>query len=218
MNYLSLIFVAASLVACNEPNAQNIQSNTKIQIQMSENAKKATFGAGCFWCVEAIFQELKGVEDVVPGYAGGHIKNPSYKEVCSGSTGHAEVAQITYNPDVITFDELLEVFWAVHDPTTLNRQGNDIGTQYRSVVFYHDEEQKNLAEKYKAELNASGAWDNPVVTEITEINNYTQAEDYHNDYYSQNPEESYCRYVIQPKVEKFRKVFKDKLNTKQNVN
>lgn len=218
MKYLFSLLVSVALLACSQPNAQTNYTNPEIQDQMNENYKMATLGAGCFWCVEAIFQELKGVINVVPGYAGGATKTTTYKEVCGGNTGHAEVAQITYDPNKITFDELLEVFWSVHDPTTLNRQGNDVGTQYRSVIFYHDDEQKNLAEKYKRELEASGSWDNPIVTEISALNNYSQAENYHNDYYSLNSEESYCRFVIQPKLEKFRKVFKDKLSTENKAN
>ena len=171
----------------------------------------ATFGAGCFWCVEAVFTELEGVKTVISGYTGGHVENPTYKAVCEGTTGHAEVAQITYDPNVIKFDELLEVFWQTHDPTTLNRQGNDVGTQYRSAVYYHNDYQKQVAEGYKARLNESGAWDNPVVTEVTELGVFYAAEDYHQEYYANNPNQGYCRYVIQPKVEKFRKVFKDKL-------
>lgn len=170
-----------------------------------------TLGAGCFWCVEAVFTELAGVKSVVSGYCNGEVKNPTYKEVCTGNTGHAEVAQITYDPSVITFDELLEVFWQTHDPTTLNQQGADRGTQYRSGVYYHTEYQRDVATAYKAKLDASGAWDNPIVTEIEPIENYSAAENYHQEYFANNPEQGYCRYVIQPKVEKFRKVFKDKL-------
>ena len=171
----------------------------------------ATFGAGCFWCVEAVFQNMEGVEKVVSGYSGGQVKNPSYKEVCMGTTGHAEVCQITYDPKKVTFDELLEVFWKTHDPTTLNRQGNDVGTQYRSAVFYHNEEQKQKAEKYKAELDKSGAFDNPIVTEIVPYSVFYAAENYHQDYYNLNGSEPYCQFVVKPKVEKFKKVFKDKV-------
>lgn len=171
----------------------------------------ATFGNGCFWCTEAIFQELKGVSKAVSGYMGGEVKNPTYKEVCSGTTGHAEVLQITYDPSVISFDELLEVFWKTHDPTTLNRQGNDVGTQYRSAVFYHNEEQKNLATQYKTKLDASSAWSDPIVTEITEASTFYPAEDYHQEYFNLNGSQPYCNFVIRPKVEKFREVFGDKL-------
>jgi peptide-methionine (S)-S-oxide reductase len=171
----------------------------------------ATFGSGCFWCTEAIFERLNGVVKVESGYSGGKVENPTYEEVCTGTTGHAEVTQITYDPSIISFDELLEVFWKTHDPTTLNRQGNDVGTQYRSVIFYHNEEQKELAEKYKAELDKSGVWDNPIVTEISPFTNFYSAEKYHQDYYNNNPNQGYCTFVITPKVEKFEKVFKDKL-------
>ena len=171
----------------------------------------ATFGAGCFWCVEAVYQNMEGVEKVVSGYSGGFVKNPAYKEVCMGTTGHAEVCQVHYNPQKVTFDELLEVFWQTHDPTTLNRQGNDIGTQYRSAIFYHNGEQKQKAEKYKAELDKSGAFDRPIVTEVIAYTNFYPAEDYHQNYYNQNGSEPYCKFVVKPKVEKFKKVFKDKV-------
>ena len=170
-----------------------------------------TLGAGCFWCVEAVFQDLDGVLSVTSGYMGGQIKNPTYKEVCTGQTGHAEVAQIIYDPSKITFPELLEVFWQTHDPTTLNRQGADVGTQYRSAIFYHSEAQRAEAERYKKELNASGAWDRPIVTEITKAEVFYPAEDYHQNYFNQNGEAAYCQFVIRPKVDKFKKVFADKL-------
>ncbi len=171
----------------------------------------ATFAAGCFWCVEAVFQELNGVESVLPGYMGGNTKNPTYKEVCTGETNHAEVCQIVYNPDIISYEELLEVFWQVHNPTTLNRQGADVGTQYRSAIFYHNTNQQVVAERLKKALNESGAWDNPVVTEIVAATTFYPAEDYHNDYFKNNPQNNYCAYVIKPKVEKFKKVFQNKL-------
>lgn len=171
----------------------------------------ATFGNGCFWCTEAIFQDLKGVSKVASGYMGGETKDPTYKEVCSGTTGHAEVLQITYDPLAISFDELLEVFWKTHDPTTLNRQGNDVGTQYRSVVFYHSEEQRKLASDYMTRLDTSGAWSDPIVTEISPVDTFYPAEDYHQEYFNQNGSQPYCSFVIRPKVEKFRKVFADKL-------
>lgn len=171
----------------------------------------ATFAAGCFWCVEAVFQELKGVQSVTSGYIGGKIKNPSYREVCSGLTGHAEACQIVFDPSVISYDELLEAFWAAHDPTTLNRQGADQGTQYRSAIFYHNEQQKLLAESYKKKLNDEKAFSNPVVTEITAASVFYKAEDYHQNYFNDNGNAPYCTLVIEPKLEKFRKVFKDKL-------
>lgn len=181
---------------------------TKPQIDSYDTA---TFGAGCFWCVEAIFQSLRGVVSVKPGYSGGTVKNPSYREVCTGTTGHAEVTQILYDPELISFSELLEVFWKTHDPTTLNRQGADVGTQYRSAIFYHNEKQKKEAEFYKNKLDNEKVFDAPIVTEISPFEEFYSAEEYHNDYFLNNPNEGYCRIVIQPKVEKFRKVFKDKL-------
>jgi len=171
----------------------------------------ATFGAGCFWCVEAVFQSLRGVDRVVSGYSGGPVRNPSYKEVCSGRTGHAEVVQITFDPAVISFADLLEVFFETHDPTTLNRQGADEGTQYRSAIFFHSEEQQRLAELARKAANESGNWSDPVVTEITPFANFYAAEDYHQDYFNLNGEQPYCQMVVRPKVEKFRKRFRDKL-------
>ncbi len=171
----------------------------------------ATFGNGCFWCSEAIFDRLKGVEKVTPGYSGGEEPNPSYELICTGSTRYAEVVQIVYNPDVISYNELLEVFWKTHNPTTLNQQGADVGPQYRSVVFYHDQQQKEVAEHYKKKLTEAKIWDKPIVTEITQFTNFYPAEDYHNDYYKNNPANGYCNFVITPKVEKFEKIFKEKL-------
>lgn len=171
----------------------------------------AIFGAGCYWCVEAIFQRLEGVVHVRSGFSGGTVKNPAYREVCEGTTGHAEVCEITYDPEKISFESLLSVFWQTHDPTTLNRQGNDIGTQYRSAIFYRNETQKALAEKYKKELDASGAFSNPIVTEITPFEAFYPAEDYHQNYFNENGNQPYCRAVIAPKVEKFEKVFKEQL-------
>ena len=171
----------------------------------------ATFGTGCFWCTEAVFQELKGVIKVTSGYMGGHVANPTYEEVCTGTTGHAECLQVIYDPGVISFDELLEVFWESHDPTQLNRQGNDVGTQYRSAVFYHTPEQKDKAAHYKSRLNQEGAYPKPIVTEITPAAAFYAAEDYHQNYYNTHGSQPYCYLVIRPKVEKFEKVFKDKL-------
>ena len=171
----------------------------------------ATFGTGCFWCTEAIFQELKGVLSVTSGYMGGHAENPTYEEVCSGATGHAECLQIVYEPAVITYDELLRVFFQSHDPTQLNRQGNDIGTQYRSAIFYHNAEQKQKAEHIKAELEKAGAYPNPIVTEITPAGVFYPAEDYHQNYYNSHASQPYCYVVIRPKVEKFEKAFSNKL-------
>lgn len=171
----------------------------------------ATFANGCFWCTEAVFQQVKGISKVTSGYSGGHVPNPTYEQVCDQNTGHAEALRIEYNPDEISFDELLEIFWKTHDPTTLNRQGNDIGPQYRSVIFYHDKTQKEKAEAYKTMLNKSGAWDKPIVTAIEPLKNFYPAENYHQNYYRLNGRAPYCQYVIKPKLEKFEKVFKDKL-------
>ena len=193
---LSLIFFILIMMSNQEPIKQT---------------ETATFGAGCFWCVEAVFESLKGVESVVSGYSGGFVKNPSYKEVCNGTTGHAEVAQIVYDPQVISYKDLLEVFWKTHDPTTLNRQGADIGTQYRSAIFFHNEEQKKTAEQYKEALEKAGIYEKPIITEISPLKNFYKAEDYHQEYFSRNSDQSYCSIVINPKLEKFRKVFKDKL-------
>ena len=177
----------------------------------SEEFEKATFGAGCFWCTEAVFQQLKGVQSVVSGYSGGHVKNPTYQQVTSGTTGHAEVTQVAFDPAVISFDELLEVFWQTHDPTTPNRQGNDFGPQYRSAIFYHNDEQRRLAEHYKQKLDESGAFDAPIVTEIAPFTEFYRAESYHQNYFDENPYQPYCAIVVRPKVDKVKKVFKDKL-------
>lgn len=171
----------------------------------------ATFGNGCFWCTEAIFKRLKGVQSVLPGYSGGHDQSPTYKAVCTGETGHAEVIQLEYDPELITYDEILEVFWGTHDPTTLNRQGNDIGTQYRSVVFYHNPDQKRIAEDYKRQLEQSGIWKDPIVTEISAFEHFYPAEDYHHNYLAGHGNEPYCAFVVRPKVEKFQKKFADRL-------
>lgn len=174
----------------------------------------ATFGAGCFWCVEAVFLQLDGVHKVLSGYTGGSTKNPDYRSVCTGTTGHAEVVQIEFDPEVISFKDLLEVFWHTHDPTTLNRQGNDTGTQYRSAIFFHSDTQRSIAEKSKAETDISSLWNDPIVTEITSIGVFYPAEDYHQNYFELNSTQPYCQYVIHPKMDKFTKDFKDKLKTK----
>lgn len=186
-------------------------SQDKDAVVYSGEKDTATFGTGCFWCSEAVFQELKGVIKVTSGYSGGHVANPTYEQVCDKTTGHAEVVEVIYDPSVITYDELLEVFWQTHDPTTLNRQGNDIGPQYRSVIFYHNDEQKQKAGHYKDALDRSGAWANPIVTAIEPFRNFYPAENYHQDYYRLNGQAPYCYYVIRPKLEKFEKVFKNKL-------
>ncbi len=222
MTYFKKIFAPAvisflGLCSCAQPapktNTMNEKTNTTTTSSVNTPATDtATLANGCFWCTEAIFEQLEGVVSAVSGYTGGHTANPTYKEVCSGETGHAECLQITYTPSIISFDELLEVFWQTHDPTTLNRQGNDAGTQYRSGIFYHNPEQKEKAEKYKAELDKSGAFNNPIVTEITAFEKFYPAEDYHQQYFENNENANpYCQMVVRPKVDKFQKVFKDKL-------
>ncbi|MFX0114149.1 MAG: peptide-methionine (S)-S-oxide reductase MsrA [Candidatus Hodarchaeota archaeon] len=173
----------------------------------------ATFGGGCFWCTEAIFQQLEGVESVISGYSGGIVDSPSYEEICTGRTGHAEVIQIQFNPEKIHYEEILEVFFKTHDPTTLNRQGNDVGTQYRSVIFTHSEDQQAIAERIKEELDAEGIWNGPIVTEITPLTKFYPAEDYHQNFYRNNPNYGYCRVIIVPKLEKFKKVFRSKMRS-----
>jgi peptide-methionine (S)-S-oxide reductase len=189
-------------------------TSSLINAQVGDKTDTATFATGCFWCTEAIFEELNGVLSVTSGYSGGTVANPTYKEVCTGETGHAECVQIVYEPNKITFDELLEVFFEVHDPTSLNRQGADVGTQYRSAIFYHNDEQKQKAEYYKNELNKSVAYDKAIVTEVTAFSKFYPAEDYHQEYYENNKNSNpYCSVVIRPKLEKFQKVFAKKLKT-----
>ncbi len=178
---------------------------------MAKELEKATLGGGCFWCTEAVYLELKGVVDVKPGYSGGHVKNPGYKEVCTGTTGHAEAVQITFDPEIVSYSQLLEVFFATHDPTTLNRQGNDVGTQYRSVIFYHNKQQKETAEKVIRLLEEEKVYEQPIVTEIAAYDTFYVAEDYHQNYYARNKSQGYCQFIIAPKLDKFRKVFKDQL-------
>jgi peptide-methionine (S)-S-oxide reductase len=189
-----------------EMESKEMSKETKIEL--------ATVGGGCFWCTEAQLLMLNGVIKVVSGYAGGQTENPSYKEVCLGTTGHAEVIQVTFDAAKISFDEILAAFWQAHDPTQLNRQGNDVGTQYRSVIFYHNDEQKKIAEAYKLKLNSEHAYDKPVVTEIAPLTKFHVAEDYHQNYFNYNKEAGYCQFVIQPKLDKFKKIFKDKLKQK----
>jgi peptide-methionine (S)-S-oxide reductase len=188
---------------------------------MMENEKSnevATLAGGCFWCLEAVFDELNGVENVESGYSGGHSDNPTYRQVCTGATGHAEVVQIKFDPNIISFKELLQVFFSIHDPTTLNRQGADIGTQYRSAIFYHTPGQKEVADQVISEINQAKIWDDPIVTEVTKFTEFYPAEEYHRDYYLRNPDQPYCRIVIDPKVAKFRKSFIEKLKRKQETN
>jgi peptide-methionine (S)-S-oxide reductase len=205
------LFVACMLMsACGRASSQpaDLQPKEKEQLMQNENLETATFGAGCFWCVEAIFQDLRGVETVASGYSGGQVDNPTYREICTGTTGHAEVIQVQFDPSVISFENLVKVFFTTHDPTTLNRQGADVGTQYRSVIFYHSEAQKSVAERMKKEF-APTIWDDPIVTEISPFSQFFKAEDYHQNYYKDNPNQGYCRIVINPKVQKFRKMYAD---------
>jgi peptide-methionine (S)-S-oxide reductase len=187
-----------------------LQVNAQKGKNMNNDLAVATFGNGCFWCTEAIFQQLRGVESVYPGYTGGSVKNPSYREVCTGTTGHAEAIQIKYDPSVINYRELLDIFFYTHDPTTLNRQGNDVGTQYRSAIFYHDEEQKAAAEEIISQLTAEKVYDDPIVTEVTPMDVFYMAEDYHKNYYLNNKNQGYCRAVINPKLDKFMKKYGSK--------
>lgn len=216
--FILIPFAASGLFSCAQKKQASQQqkstdmNNDSLQKEIVSSTEVATFANGCFWCTEAIFEQLNGVISAESGYTGGNTPNPTYKEVCTGETGHAECLQITFDPSKISFDELLEVFWQTHDPTTLNRQGADIGTQYRSAIFYHNTEQKEKAEKYKAELDKSGAFENPIVTEITAFDKFYPAEDYHQQYFENNENNnSYCRIVIRPKLDKFKKVFKGKL-------
>jgi peptide-methionine (S)-S-oxide reductase len=200
------------LLIGNKPVKEQGKAQTSVKkIMATTKYDTATFGGGCFWCVEAIFQNLNGVQSVFSGYSGGEINKPSYEDVCSGKTGHAEAVQIIYDSKQIAYSELLEIFFQTHDPTSLNRQGNDVGTQYRSVIFYHNAEQKKLAEYYKQKLDSSGIYDAPIVTEISAFSNFYKAEEYHQNYFNDHRTQPYCEVVIQPKIEKFKKLFKKKL-------
>lgn len=213
MNWFNAVIAGIlSLTSCAEHKTQiNNMGDERITVLGKKDT--ATFATGCFWCTEAIFQRLEGVLKVTSGYSGGSVANPTYEEVCTGTTGHAECCEIIYDPAKISFDELLEVFWKTHDPTTLNRQGNDIGTQYRSAIFYHNDMQKEKSEAYKKALNDSDVFGKPVITAIEPFTNFYSAEEYHKNYYNYNTGQPYCRFVILPKVEKFEKVFKDKLKS-----
>ena len=178
---------------------------------MNTNLQTATLAGGCFWCLEAVYDEVKGVHSVESGYAGGHVDNPTYREVCNGTTGHAEVVQVKFDPNIVSYRDLLNVFFAIHDPTTLNRQGADVGTQYRSAIFYHDDEQRKIAEDLIRDLNAQQIWDKPIVTEVTKFDKFYVAEDYHQEYFARNPYQPYCQAIVAPKVSKFRKHFLDLL-------
>ena len=205
------IVILATASCSSRQNIKSGTDNSMSQTTTNDSLQVATFGSGCFWCTEAVFQQVDGVTKVESGYSGGKVKNPTYREVCSGQTGHAEVIQLTYDTSKVSFEELLEIFWGTHDPTTLNRQGADEGTQYRSVIFYHTPQQKQLSEEYKKKLDASGAFNDPIVTEITAFTNFYKAEDYHQNYYNLNGSAPYCSIVIRPKLDKFKKVFADKL-------
>ncbi|MFT3981278.1 MAG: peptide-methionine (S)-S-oxide reductase MsrA [Ferruginibacter sp.] len=208
-----LLFISAafmSLVSCANKKSPSIMTEN-IQATPGIKTDTVTFGNGCFWCTEAIFQQVDGVISVESGYSGGETENPTYKEVCTGTTGHAECLNIVYDPSKVSYDELLEIFWQTHDPTTLNRQGADVGTQYRSVIFYHNDEQKQVAEEYIKKLDKSGAFNGPIVTTLEPFTRFYKAENYHQNYYNENGSQPYCQIVIRPKVEKFKKVFKDKL-------
>lgn len=211
--FISILGFCA-LLACNSEKKYKTMSSSLINARNSEKTDTATFATGCFWCTEAIFDELNGVLRVTSGYSGGEVPNPTYKQVCTGETGHAECVQVVYEPEKISYDELLEVFFEVHDPTSLNRQGADVGTQYRSAIFYHNAEQKQKAEYYKNELNKEGAYNKPIVTEIVPFTKFYPAEDYHQQYYENNKNTNpYCAVVIRPKLEKFEKVFGKKLKS-----
>jgi peptide-methionine (S)-S-oxide reductase len=210
-----LTFILVIFIGLQNAKSQTHKKESKMNKNETAKLDTATFGEGCFWCTEAIFQRLKGVVSATSGYSGGTVANPTYEQVCTGETGHAEVTQVVYDPKVISYDELLKVFWKTHDPTTLNRQGADVGTQYRSVIFYHNDTQEETAEHYKTELDKSGAYDKPIVTQIVPFKNFYKAENYHQDYYNNNPNKPYCTLVIAPKLDKFEKVFKDEL--KENV-
>ena len=218
---IAMLLDAALLVAAvagspdmpESPNTNAPQSAKPKSSTTTDDSKlrKATFASGCFWCTEAVYDRLKGVKSVESGYTGGLVVDPTYEQVCSGTTGHAEAVQINYDPTEISFEDLLRVFWQTHDPTTLNRQGHDVGTQYRSAIFYHDDEQRNVAEQYKRQLDATKSFGSPIVTEITAYETFYPAEKYHQEYFERNPNQGYCAMVIRPKVEKFQKEFKDLL-------
>jgi peptide-methionine (S)-S-oxide reductase len=220
--FFTILFLCCMVVisCAQSEKKQKEKLNRDVSVMNEDNVdtagtEVATFGTGCFWCTEAVLESLDGVKKVVSGYSGGMVANPSYEEVCTGTTGHAECVEVTYDPQVISYATLLEAFFRSHDPTSLNRQGNDVGTQYRSVIFYHNDAQKKLAEQAKSELDKSGAYAKPIVTEISTAGKFYIAEDYHQNYFANNPDQGYCAYVVAPKLEKFKKVFKDKL--KKNI-
>ncbi len=210
MKFVSL-FISLVITSCTAQEKKPLPANQKKETTMDQNIEMATLAGGCFWCTEAIFLDLKGVKTVVSGYIGGKIPNPTYKEICTGTTGHAEAIQITYDPKEISYGELLEIYFATHDPTTLNRQGNDVGTQYRSEIFYHSEKQKEIANDYIDLLVQEKIFNSPIVTKLSPAVTFYPAEDYHQNYYNQNKTQSYCHYVITPKIEKLKKYYKAKL-------
>jgi peptide-methionine (S)-S-oxide reductase len=207
MKYIGMILLSVLFVSCHAQNKN--KANKTMNTTISQNAQTATLAGGCFWCIEAVYLEVEGVESVVSGYTGGQKVNPTYEQVCAGTTGHAEAVEIKFNPDKISYKELLEIFFVIHDPTTLNRQGNDIGTQYRSAIYYHSPEQKTIAEQVMKE--AQKQWEDPIVTELTPAPVFYKAEDYHQNYYNLHPNQGYCAVVINPKLAKFRKTYKNKL-------
>jgi peptide-methionine (S)-S-oxide reductase len=212
--YLQVLLIISITSCAQNKTKKTTDTNKVMNTEHIEPLSTAVFGAGCFWCVEAVFQQVNGVKKIESGYSNGSVKNPTYREVCDGRTGHAEVCKLWFDSSIVSYETLLAIFWQTHDPTTLNQQGNDRGTQYRSAIYYNSELQKLVAEKYKIELDKSGAFSKPIVTEIAEVNNYFSAEDYHQNYYNQNKEQSYCQFVIAPKLEKFKKVFGDKYSKK----
>lgn len=222
LKHLLLLLVGLTVSCVGRNSTPSVTSNSsksdlnimekKVSSTTSSATKAvATFGGGCFWCIEAVFNELQGVEKVISGYSGGAIENPTYRQVCSGNSGHVEVVQVTFNPALMSYEDILTVFFHVHDPTTPNKQGNDVGEQYKSIIFYHDDVQKASAEKVLKEIGTSGLWKNPIVTEIAKLNHFYVAEEYHQSYYKDNPNQGYCVFVISPKMKKFREQFKDKL-------
>jgi peptide-methionine (S)-S-oxide reductase len=212
MKTLIKLFIPALLIVASACKGTAEKThNTGLMEPNQKNYEYATIGGGCFWCIEAIFSEVRGVHSATSGYSGGTVKNPSYREVTSGRTGHAEVVQLAFDPEIISYRDILEIFFHLHDPTTLNRQGADIGTQYRSVIFYHNDEQEKMARQVFEEIDRSDLWENPLVTEISPLTEFYVAEDYHQNYYANNPNQPYCTFVISPKISKLRKLFKDRL-------
>jgi peptide-methionine (S)-S-oxide reductase len=212
--YLQALLIISTTSCAQNKTKKTKETNKVMNTMNTDSLSTAVFGAGCFWCVEAVFQQVNGITKIESGYSNGDVKNPTYREVCDGRTGHAEVCKIWFDSSIVTYETLLSIFWQTHDPTTLNQQGNDRGTQYRSAIYYNSDSQKLAAEKYKIELDKSGAFSNSIVTEVAAVNNYYPAEDYHQNYYNQNSQQSYCQFVIAPKLEKFKKVFGDKFSKK----